>query len=275
MKRIVLVGIVILLAMGRFTFAQSPATQPEESASKPIPSAQEASEALGVLYASMIESVMTRMPGGSELKPDEVLRIMQDVLVKKNASKVSQQEASDILNRFVMAKTAERDEKNKAEGERFLAENATKEGVKTTQSGLQYMIIKEGEGVKPTVEDTVVVHYKGQLIDGTQFDSSYDRGEPTKFNPLQVIPGWTEGLCLMNKGTKARLFIPYELAYGERGIGDAIPPYSVLIFDIEMLDVIKGEPIPMVQPLPPTPTQAGTTPSEEVVKSKNRDEQEN
>ena len=117
--------------------------------------------------------------------------------------------------------------------------------MKVTESGLQYKILVEGKGIKPTVEDTVQVHYRGRLIDGTEFDSSYSHGEPIKFSPLQVIPGWTEGLCLLRKGAKAELYIPAPLAYGDRGAGNKIPPHSVLIFEIEMLDVIKGEPIPV------------------------------
>ena len=130
----------------------------------------------------------------------------------------------------------------------FLKGNGERPEVKTTQSGLQYEIISEGKGPRPTVEDTVRVHYTGTLIDGTKFDSSVDRGEPAKFGLLQVIPGWTEGLCLLPEGSKAKLYIPARLAYGERGAGNMIPPYATLIFEIELLEVIKGEPIPLATP---------------------------
>ncbi|MBO7457878.1 MAG: FKBP-type peptidyl-prolyl cis-trans isomerase [Paludibacteraceae bacterium] len=125
----------------------------------------------------------------------------------------------------------------KAEGEKFLEENKLREGVKTTESGLQYEVIKEGKGKKPTAESTVKVHYEGTLIDGTVFDSSYQRGEPIEFPLNGVIKGWTEGLQLMPVGSKYKLFIPYELGYGERGAGQSIPPYATLIFTVELLEI--------------------------------------
>lgn len=130
------------------------------------------------------------------------------------------------------------DAKNaESSGNNFLAENAKKEGVKTTASGLQYKIIQEGTGKQPTESSIVKVHYKGQLIDGKVFDSSYDRGEPIEFPLNQVIPGWTEGLQLMKEGGKATLYIPSHLAYGPQGVSGSIPPNSTLIFDVELLAV--------------------------------------
>ena len=125
----------------------------------------------------------------------------------------------------------------KANGEKFLQENALRDGVKTTDSGLQYEVLTQGKGPKPTAESTVKVHYEGTLIDGTVFDSSYQRGEPIEFPLNGVIKGWTEGLQLMPVGSKYKLYIPYELGYGERGAGQSIPPYSALIFTVELLEI--------------------------------------
>ncbi len=128
-------------------------------------------------------------------------------------------------------------EKNKKEGEAFLAENKKKEGVKTLPSGLQYKVIKPGSGKSPKATDTVVTHYRGTLIDGTEFDSSYGRGEPATFQVGRVIPGWTEALQLMQVGAKWQLFIPGKLAYGERGSGPDIGPNATLIFDVELVAI--------------------------------------
>lgn len=125
-----------------------------------------------------------------------------------------------------------------ARGEKFLQENAAKEGVVTTASGLQYKIVREGEGRRPSASDTVVVHYRGTLIDGTEFDSSYKRGEPIEFPLNRVIAGWTEGVQLMQEGAEFRFFIPSKLAYGPRGAGRVIGPNEALIFDVELLEVV-------------------------------------
>jgi len=126
---------------------------------------------------------------------------------------------------------------NKEEGEKFLEENKLRDGVKVTESGLQYEVLTLGKGKKPTAESTVKVHYEGTLIDGTVFDSSYQRGEPIEFPLSGVIQGWTEGLQLMPVGSKYKLYIPYQLGYGDRGAGQSIPPYSALIFTVELLDI--------------------------------------
>jgi FKBP-type peptidyl-prolyl cis-trans isomerase FklB len=129
--------------------------------------------------------------------------------------------------------------KNKVEEEKFLAENAKKEGVVTTASGLQYKVIREGNGPKPTLEDTVKVHYRGTFINGKEFDSSYKRGEPVTFELKNMIPGWIEALQMMKAGSKWQIFIPSSLAYGEQGAGDIIEPNSLLIFEVELLEVVK------------------------------------
>lgn len=129
------------------------------------------------------------------------------------------------------------DRENLEAGKKFLEENAKKDGVKVTGSGLQYEVIEAGDGKKPAATDTVTVHYHGTLIDGTVFDSSVERGEPTSFPLNRVIPGWTEGVQLMPLGAKYRFTIPYHLAYGERGAGADIKPYSALVFEVELLEI--------------------------------------
>jgi FKBP-type peptidyl-prolyl cis-trans isomerase FkpA len=146
------------------------------------------------------------------------------------------QAADKALGEAQTAKASADADANITLGQAFLAENAKKDGVFVTESGLQYEIIEEGKGDKPLASDTVTVHYRGTLLDGTEFDSSYSRGEPTSFPLQRVIPGWTEGVQLMNEGAKYRFYIPSELAYGARAMG-AITPNSTLIFDIELIDV--------------------------------------
>lgn len=133
---------------------------------------------------------------------------------------------------------AEKGKAAKEKGENYLAENAKKEGVITLPSGLQYLVLKEGNGKSPKSTDQVKCHYEGMLVDGTLFDSSIQRGEPATFPLNQVIAGWTEGLQLMKEGAKYRFFIPYTLGYGERGAGSSIPPFAALIFDVELIEVL-------------------------------------
>ena len=144
--------------------------------------------------------------------------------------------------------TKEAAAKNGAIGEKFLAENKTKEGIKTTASGLQYKVLKEGSGAGPKETDTVVTHYKGTLLNGTEFDSSYKRNEPASFPVNRVIKGWTEALQLMKPGSKYQLFIPASLAYGERGAGQDIGPNETLIFEVELVSVKPAEATPAASP---------------------------
>ncbi|MBR1564944.1 MAG: FKBP-type peptidyl-prolyl cis-trans isomerase [Paludibacteraceae bacterium] len=161
---------------------------------------------------------------------------IQDVLEAKQP-KITYQEAQQILNRFFTDLEQEVAKVEKERGEKFLAENAKRAEVKTTASGLQYEVLSATIGQKPKATDKVRVHYEGTLIDGTVFDSSYKRGEPITFGLNQVIRGWTEGLQLMSIGSKYKLYIPYQLGYGERGAGTQIPPYSTLIFTVELLGI--------------------------------------
>lgn len=162
-----------------------------------------------------------------------------DAVVKGEKTEIEPAEAQQILNEFFSKLQEEQISGLKAEGEAFLAENAKKEGVITLESGLQYKVINEGNGAKPTAADTVECHYEGKLISGTIFDSSYQRGQTATFGVTQVIPGWVEALQLMNEGAKWQLFIPYNLAYGEQGVGQQIPPFATLIFDVEIVKIVK------------------------------------
>ena len=156
---------------------------------------------------------------------------------------MSEQEVRDTLIAFesdLQQKQTAAGKKNAADGEKFLTDNKSKEGVKATASGLQYKVVKEGSGVQPKPSDTVTVNYRGTLVDGTEFDSSYKRGQPASFPVGGVIPGWTEALQLMKVGSKYQLFIPAKLAYGEQG-RPGIPPNSLLIFEVELMDVKPGQ----------------------------------
>ena len=177
------------------------------------------------------------------LNIDDFAQAIKDVMTGGEL-KMKEAEAQQMVQQFFaeqealqQAANAEKGKAAKAEGELFLAGNAKKEGVKTTASGLQYQVLRDGNGKQPKATDQVECHYEGTLIDGTKFDSSYDRGQTATFPLNQVIAGWTEGLQLMHEGAKYRFFIPYQLAYGERGAGASIPPYAALIFDVELVAV--------------------------------------
>lgn len=146
-------------------------------------------------------------------------------------------QAGESLQAKLEQTLATQTEENKSRGADYLKSHAEKEGVQVTESGLQYIVITEGDGVKPKPTDEVTVHYRGTLIDGSEFDSSYSRNAPTSFGVSQVIPGWTEGLQLMSVGSKFLFVIPYELGYGERGAGGSIGPYETLIFEVELLEI--------------------------------------
>lgn len=196
------------------------------------------SYALGIGIGSQLAGM-----GAKELNIDDFAQAIKDV-ISGAGLKVDNAEAQTLVQNFFQeqeakqqAAAAEAGKAAKAAGEAFLAENAKKDGVVTLPSGLQYQVLKEGNGKKPSATDQVVCHYEGTLIDGTVFDSSYKRNEPATFGLNQVIAGWTEGVQLMSEGAKYRFFIPYNLAYGERGAGAQIPPFSALVFDVELIQV--------------------------------------
>lgn len=202
---------------------------------------QKASYGLGVQAANLWKS------RGAELDWDAYMRAVRDVnadgdlLLDDAAIREAMMEFQKEVQARFEVKNQEEGLKNQAAGEKFLEENKTKEGVVTTASGLQYKVLKMGEGVKPAATDKVTVHYTGTLIDGKKFDSSVDRGQPATFPLNGVIKGWTEGLQLMSTGSKFQFYIPSELAYGQRGPA-SIGPNQVLIFDVELLDVERAAP---------------------------------
>lgn len=188
------------------------------------------SYALGMSIGHQLQQM-----NATDLNIDDFAQAITDVF--NGDAKLSDAEAQAAVQDFFSRKAEEQAKAAKAEGENFLAENAKKKGVKTLPSGLQYKVLREGDGRKPSATDKVECHYEGTLINGEVFDSSYRRGETATFGLNQVIKGWTEGLQLMQEGAKYRFFIPYNLAYGEHGAGQSIPPYAALIFDVELIKV--------------------------------------
>jgi FKBP-type peptidyl-prolyl cis-trans isomerase len=246
MKRL----LVVLLVISSFAIGQTA----KKPAKKQVPKAKQSaalkteheklSYALGYSIAGRIKSDFTK--NEISVNPGIFIKGFTDMLMG-NAMAISDSEGQALMMKFQAEMQAKQQaamkdyndmlEKNKKEGEDFLAENAKKDSVKTTMSGLQYKILKEGTGKTPVDTSTVVVNYRGKLIDGTVFDESYKRGEPLTIKLNQVIKGWTEGLELMKEGGKAELYIPSGLGYGERGSGQTIMPNSALVFDVELVEV--------------------------------------
>ena len=187
---------------------------------------------LGVAIGNNLKS-----SGFDSLKIDILAQAMNDVFAGKASMK--QEDADRIIQGYMMEKERAKGAGNAAKGQAFLDENKGKPGVKVTESGLQYIVMKEGTGPKPGLNDKVTTHYHGTLIDGSVFDSSVERGQPASFPVSGVIPGWTEALQMMPVGSKWKLFLPSNLAYGERGAGGKIGPNSVLVFEVELLSIDK------------------------------------
>ena len=190
------------------------------------------SYALGLGIAHQLKSM-----GIEDFSLEDFSQSVSDVLADKTPA-MTNREAQELLNDYFQKKQKEDAEKAIAEGKVFLEANGKREGVTTTKSGLQYEVLTPGKGERsPKATDTVVCHYEGRLVSGKVFDSSYERNQPAEFGLNQVIPGWTEGLQLMSEGAKFRFYIPYLLGYGEQGAGPSIPPYSTLVFDVELISV--------------------------------------
>ncbi|PYJ71019.1 MAG: peptidylprolyl isomerase [Verrucomicrobia bacterium] len=246
MKRFILIVSASLLALP--LFGQEKSTQLKDQKDK-------VSYSIGLQIGSNLSRQKV------EVNPDVLAAGIKDAITGK--PQLTQDQIKDVMTQFekgMEQKQKELGEKNKTDGAKFLEENKKKPGVKTTASGLEYKVIKEGTGPTPKPTDMVTVNYRGTLINGTEFDSSYKRGQPATFPVNGVIKGWTEALQLMKKGSKFELFIPPNLAYGERAVGPDIGPNATLIFEVELLDV-KPPPTPAPQASPKANPQAPPRPS--------------
>lgn len=236
LKRTIFVTAIIMM-----TFLVTDCAQSQESGAKDMKTFQDS-----VAYAIGISTAKNFQQNDLEIDLDLYFQGLKDGMGDSNAAKLNEQQMMAILQKFQQDLQAEAQKKqneaatsNLAESEKFLAENAKKPGVKVTDSGLQYEVIKEGTGAMPTATDKVKVHYHGTLPNGEVFDSSVDRGEPASFGLNQVIAGWTEGLQLMKEGAKYKFYIPPSIGYGERGAGAMIGPNQALVFEVELLEIIK------------------------------------
>jgi FKBP-type peptidyl-prolyl cis-trans isomerase len=196
------------------------------------------SYAIGILVGNNNSKNLEKAPGGKDLNIN-IMSVAFEAASLKAELKMTDDEANQMIQAYFQDAGKREAQDNLEKGNAFLEKNGAREGVTTTESGLQYEVLKEGTGAKPTATDKVRVHYHGTLIDGTVFDSSVDRGEPATFGVSQVIKGWTEALQLMPVGSKWKVFIPSELGYGERGAGGNIGPNEALIFEMELLEIIK------------------------------------
>jgi len=228
MKRATLLAGAVLLAQTAAVQAQTDElTTPKERLSYTIGmdvGRSLAGQEMDLDIDIVIQALRASYLGEETLMSDEEVTAERERFIQQRQQALQQERAAE-------------GEINREEGEAFLEANADKEGVQVTESGLQYRVIEQGDGERPEATDRVTVHYRGRLINGVEFDSSYSRGEPTTFGLNQVIPGWTEGLQLMREGAKYEFFIPSELAYGERGAPGAIGPNSTLIFEVELIEV--------------------------------------
>ena len=211
---------------------QAEGAKEEETKELPPPTKKEIGYAFGVMMGTSLKEFKL------DVDYNEVLKGLK-AAEKKNDEEITA--AQKVLQRATEAAYKKEAAENLAKETEFLEKNAKNAGVKTTESGLQYEVLTEGTGAIPAASDTVKVHYKGTLLDGTVFDSSYDRGTPVEFPLNAVIPGWTEGLQLMKTGSKYKLYIPSKIAYGERGFSQFIPPNSTLIFEVELLEILLPE----------------------------------
>ncbi len=200
--------------------------------------ADSAGYAIGILVGENNKQQIESAPGGSDINLEAMAAAFRAAAIGEEG-KMTVEEADQIIRSYFESEGAKEGQLNLEAGNAFLEANKSKEGIQTTESGLQYEVLEEGDGPKPEADDQVRVHYHGTTIDGTVFDSSVERGEPAVFGVNQVIPGWTEALQMMPVGAKWKIYIPSDLAYGERGAGGEIGPNSVLIFEVELLEIVE------------------------------------
>ncbi|ODT55436.1 MAG: hypothetical protein BGP01_12630 [Paludibacter sp. 47-17] len=242
MKKFVLLALALTVVAGAEAKEKKPRKSKKAEVVAVVPVApvmvttvDSMSYALGVNIGTDLTNNLKTLPGGVYNK-ELFLKAFNDVL-KGDSVVMKNEDAQAFLQTYFTAAQEKVANEKKSEGEKFLTENKKNPAVQVTESGLQYIVLTEGTGAKPTATDKVKVHYEGTLTDGTKFDSSYDRGEPIEFPLNQVIKGWTEGVQLMSVGSKYKFFVPYDLAYGEQGAGGVIPPFATLIFTVELLDI--------------------------------------
>lgn len=231
---------------------------------KPVASTMSAQDsiayAFGVLNSEAFQRVVSSIPGDS-LSREQILAGFSDAFLQRN-TKIAPAQARSLFEAYASSLQQVEQAKRTALADSLLAENKKREGVKVTASGLQYRVFKATLDARPTAQDTVVVNYVGRLLDGKEFDSSYKRGEPAVFPLSQVIAGWTEGICLMTKGSKYEFLIPANLAYGDRGAGGVIPPGAPLLFEVELIDIKPHQEAPATEEVKPTTsTPAKATPA--------------
>jgi len=241
MKKILLSGILVAVIFAANGQVNKPVTKPvTKPATTPPNILKTATDSVSYVLGEIAAYGLIQQGLGDVTINNAVfVRAVNDILGKKKAL-LDDAVANAMLAKFMEKKSAEKCKPMIEEGEKFLAQNKLKPGIKTTASGLQYEVIREGTGIKPAAIDTFVAHYRGTLLNGTEFDASYNRGQPLTMGVSQVIKGWTEGLQLMQVGSKYKFYIPYNLGYGTNGQGQ-IPGGALLVFEVDLLDVKKSQ----------------------------------
>ena len=236
MKKSLLVLVLMLLGMTTQSLMAKPAKKQKKDVVASLVlqnDVDSAAYALGISLGADLERMLAAFPGDS-LDRKVLFHAMQDAFFRNNLL-LDYQQAQSYMETYIKAVQEKEAEEQKQKQANFLTENAKRPEVVSLPSGLQYEVIIPADGPKPTATTEVTVHYEGRLIDGTKFDSSYDRKQPAKFRLDRVIPGWTEGVQLMSRGAKYKFYVPYQLGYGERGAGKQIPPYATLVFVVELI----------------------------------------